>query len=120
VHRLDESWRPARGRPARRRCRGDPQVLQRLVARRGLELFVHPPPPVLDETRPVVAQFTRLLGRSVLEAAAQPGCAGRLHWLELSGELLGPDGKLREEFVLDGTHLAPAYLRHLQAALRRV
>ncbi len=86
---------------------------------RGLELFVHPPPPVLDETRGVVLQFARLLGRRVQEAAARRACAGRLHWLDFGRELLGADGRLREELALDGTHLSPAYLRHLEAALAR-
>jgi hypothetical protein len=87
---------------------------------RGLEVFVHPPPPVLNETRPVVTQFTRLLRSSVRDAAAAQGVACRLHWLDCFDQLLAADGKLRKELELDGTHLAPAYLQHLQAALDQV
>jgi hypothetical protein len=97
-----------------------PQVLLELVSERGLEVLVHPPPPVLNETRPVVAQFTRLLGSRVQEAAAAEGIKGRLHWLDCFDQLLAADGKLRKELELDGTHLAPAYLQHLQAALDQV
>ena len=44
-------------------------VLRRLL-KRGMELFVHPVPPVLNETRHVVIPFNRALKAAVLAAAS--------------------------------------------------
>ena len=41
------------------------RVLLGLIAQRGFEVFVHPVPPVLDETRHVVQPFNRALQREV-------------------------------------------------------
>jgi hypothetical protein len=77
------------------------------------------------------------------DAGAVAGWRSRVHWLEFADELLETAGpaaggaeaggshegaggsgctggcglRLRREFELDGTHLAPAYLRLLQRAL---
>lgn len=94
-------------------------VLLRLVEERGLELFVHPPAPVLNETRHIVAPFAALLKSRVLEAA--PRLKGRLHWLDFFDSLLTPAGdRLRPEYEFDGTHLAPAYVSKLAEALSGV
>jgi len=41
------------------------RVLLRLIAERRFKVFVHPVPPVLDETRHVVQPFNRALQREV-------------------------------------------------------
>jgi hypothetical protein len=135
-------------------------VLLRLVTTKRLEIFVHPVPPVLIETRPVVMAFNEILREHVSAAAERlprrAGAAGGgLAWLEFCHGLLeaapagssgagGADNaaegdggttaerdvvgsakkpagqqrlRLRPEFELDGTHLAPAYLQLLQQAL---
>ena len=51
------------------------RVLLGLIAQRCLEVFVHPVPPVLDETRHVVQPFNRALQREVgLGFRAQVSC----------------------------------------------
>jgi lysophospholipase L1-like esterase len=87
-------------------------VLRKLAAKRRFRIMVHPVPPVLNETRAVVVQFNAALQRAV-EAAAPT-----LAWLDFFGALLAPSGEaLAEGMALDGTHLSPDYLRHLEAAL---
>ncbi len=72
---------------------------------------VHPVPPVLRETRGMVVQFNAALRWAV--AAAPP-----LDWLDCFGAMLSPGGDgLAEGLGLDGTHLSPAYVRLLEAAL---
>ena len=48
------------------------QVLQHLVAERDLHVWVHPVPPVLDETRHIVMPFNDLMRRRVGSPAAHP------------------------------------------------
>jgi len=87
-------------------------VLRKLAARRRFRLMIHPVPPVLNETRAVVVQFNAALRRAV-EAAAPT-----LTWLDFFGALLAPSGDaLAEGMALDGTHMNPVYLRHLETAL---
>jgi hypothetical protein len=105
-------------------------LLLDLIHTRRLEVFVHPPAPVLDETRPVVRQFVAQLRRRCLDVRAGSGAgkgvlpggaqaaAKKLHFLDFFDELLGEGGQgLKAGLSLDGTHMAPAYLAHLQAAL---
>mmetsp|Transcript_1483 Transcript_1483/g.3594 ORF Transcript_1483/g.3594 Transcript_1483/m.3594 type:complete len:145 (+) Transcript_1483:346-780(+) len=92
-------------------------VLRRLVGR-GMELFVHPVPPVLNETRHVVMPFNAALRRAILSASKEAGMDGRLHWLDFLDELLTPDkSKLEPSLEFDGTHMSPSYVRHLAAQL---
>lgn len=108
-------------------------VLCKLVSEHGLKVFVHPVPPVLDATRETVLQFEaslklctesiqqNLLVQQALVAENRDAKGyrgqGRLHYLDFSGRLLDDNGRLKREFELDGTHLHPNYLRHLEAAL---
>jgi hypothetical protein len=71
-------------------------LLVELVEARGLEVFVHPVPPVLNETRPVVAAFATALAAALAEATAADGeLARRLHYLDFFDELLAtqPEGE---------------------------
>ena len=97
--------------------------LQRLAAQRRFAMYVHPVPPVLDVTRPVVLLFNAALRDAVraTASAATPGTAC-LRWLELQAALLddgagGGNGGLRPEYALDGTHLSPRYVELLAMAL---
>ncbi len=75
--------------------------------------LVHPAPPVRAENRDTVRQFNRAL------AAAVRACPP-LVFLDLEAELLAPDGGgLRAGLELDGTHLGPACVAVLEAALNR-
>lgn len=86
-------------------------AVARAARRRRLSaVYVHPVPPVLDATRPVVTRFNLCLQAAVKSA---PG----MRWLDFWPRLLGDDGALRDEYTLDGTHLSPAYLDLLEAAL---
>lgn len=41
-----------------------------------------------------------------------------LHWLDINGAFLTEDGsQLRSELQFDGTHMAPAFLQHVGAAV---
>ncbi|KAG2443101.1 hypothetical protein HYH02_009515 [Chlamydomonas schloesseri] len=124
------------------------------------EVFVHPVPPVLNETRALVTAFAAALRQGLAAAvAAEPQLlAGRLHYLDFFDDLLllqpgggsssnGSDGssaavgsgageapadagaagagsgagaRLRPELAFDGTHLSPAYVEVMDAALARV
>ena len=83
------------------------------AAARGIRtLYVHPVPPVLNETRALVKQFNGQLKKAVRSAA------GPLQWLDFFSGLLTEGGaQLRPEFKLDGTHMHPCYLRLVAAAI---
>ena len=82
---------------------------------RASTVLVHPVPPVLDVTHTLVLAFNSALGAAV--ARAKPAHSA-LRWLggdetdsAFVGRLLTSDGSaLRTEYVLDGTHLNPAYI----------
>ena len=61
-----------------------------LTDERGLEVWVHPVPPVLDVTRALVAEFQAGLEQRVRGAQAHPRAHARLHLLDFWGSLLGP------------------------------
>lgn len=76
-------------------------------------------PPVLSETREVVQAFNNSL-KQQLAAVCEPGAGsscdgvgGSLHYLDLDQILL----QHAECLKLDGTHLHPSYIQHLEAAM---
>lgn len=72
------------------------------------------------ELRETVCTQTRMRAQ-VTAAAASPSARGRLHFLDFFPALLTPDGSgLAPDLAFDGTHMAPAYVRHLDAALSGV
>ena len=75
-------------------------------------VFVQPVMPILDVTRPVVLLFNRRL-RAAVEAD------GRMTWLAMEGELLGPDGKFEKRYSLDGTHVHPQYVRLIEREMNK-
>ena len=112
------------------------RVLLGLIQTRGFEVFVHAIAPVLNETRPVVRQFVAELRRRCLAVAAAAGgraavgeqavpgggseAKGKLHFLDFFEDLLEEGGDaLKAGLSLDGTHMSPDYLLHMQAALDR-
>jgi hypothetical protein len=94
-------------------------LLLQLVQERKLHIYVHPVPPVLDETRDVVKSFNAALQQRITTVLqSQPELKGRLAYLDFFENLLTPDGSsLQPQLALDGTHLHPRYLVHLEAAL---
>jgi hypothetical protein len=89
-------------------------ALRGLQAKRKWRILVHPVPPVLDETRPIVSLFNRELQRQVQREPS-------LCWLDFFDHLLDDREGLKAELRLDGTHLHPRYVKTtLQPALERV
>ena len=81
--------------------------VEALAQARSLEAYIHPVPPVLQKTRPLVRCLNAALQRRV---AASPG----LLWLDMGDSLEAA------ALSLDGTHLSPAYVDlALQPALTR-
>lgn len=77
--------------------------------------FVHPVPPVLDETRAIVIMYNARLKVHVDNSE-------HLHWLDffegflelnVEGSAGAPIAKLKPKYNFDGTHLNPAYLDDL-------
>lgn len=94
------------------------KALLRLVVEHQFEVFVHPPPPVLNETRHIVVAFCGVMRAQVLRAAAQQASCGRLHWLDFFDKLVTDGGeRLAPGLEFDGTHLTPSYVQHLSAQL---
>lgn len=84
------------------------KVLDDLVKIRGFKIFVHPVPPVLDPTRPIVKVFNDSFKSAVRAVKG-------LHWLDFVENVLNEDGsRLRDNFVLDGTHMHPNYISLLR------
>ena len=70
--------------------------------------------PVLNETRAMVKIYNRIFHRKVQKVP-------NLKWLDFFDQMLTPAGDaLRPEYALDGTHLSPAYLELVEAALNKV
>lgn len=87
------------------------KVAEAVARERGFQVFIHPVIPVLDETRSMVTAYNRVFRRVVNKSKV-------LRWLDFFDDLLDETGKkLLPEFRLDGTHLAPGYLRLLERAL---
>ncbi|CAI5473075.1 unnamed protein product [Closterium sp. Yama58-4] len=81
-------------------------VLLSLISTRGFEIFVHPVPSVIPDTRPLARIYNATLRRRCLAAAATPAAGGRLHMLDFFNALLTDDQEaLRREFEFDGTHM---------------
>lgn len=90
-----------------------------LAKKSGMTIWVHSVPPVLPETRDVVQAFNHSL-KQQLAAVCRPrvgsggdGARGSLHYVDMDKVLL----QHAECLELDGTHLHPAYIQHLEAAM---
>lgn len=95
-------------------------ALLQLVQGRGLQVWVHPAPPVLVETQHVVALFNETLKQQLtlhaarqLEKVDDGGSSSRLHFLDITQQLV----EHRDALQLDGTHLHPRYLQYVQSVL---
>ncbi|CAI5961060.1 unnamed protein product [Closterium sp. NIES-64] len=96
-------------------------VLLSLIAARAFEIFVHPVPSVIPETRPLARIYNATLRCRCLAAAASPAAGGRLHMLDFFNGLLTDDQEsLRREFEFDGTHMSPLYVPLLDKELSRI
>lgn len=100
------------------------QVVQDLIRKKRLRVYIHPIIPVLDVTRQIVQMFNGLY-RDAMRGIQ--GCT----WLDMESEFVEAsppsrervpgDGacSLRTELQLDGTHVSPRYVSLLQASLER-
>ncbi|GJP72797.1 hypothetical protein CLOP_g3555 [Closterium sp. NIES-67] len=96
-------------------------ALLSLIAARGFEIFVHPVPSIIPDTRPLARIYNATLRRRCLAAAASPAAGGRLHMLDFFPALLTHDQEsLRPEFEFDGTHMNPRYVPLLDKELSRI
>lgn len=95
------------------------ELLLQLVQERGLQVFVHPVPPVLDEARDVVQLFESAVKEAVQQAVqSSPEVQGQLVYLDFFNHLLDKESEaVQQQLRFDGTHLHPRYLKHLEAAL---
>ncbi|XP_065840747.1 uncharacterized protein [Oscarella lobularis] len=85
--------------------------LKDLRKKRNFEVYVHPVPPVLNETRRIVLDFNKMLRERLARSKT-------LTYLDFGEELVTEDGKeLRKQYDFDGTHLNPVYLRLLESAI---
>ncbi|KAJ9533409.1 hypothetical protein QJQ45_026510 [Haematococcus lacustris] len=83
-------------------------LLTDLIASREFEIFVHPVPAVLNETRAVVRPFTAMLKQRVEAAARAKPALSRLHYLDFADALLTPDGaKLDPALAFDAQEPTP-------------
>jgi len=90
------------------------RAIQQIISHYGFVVYVHPIVPVLNETRAMVKIYNRIFHRKVQKVP-------NLKWLDFFGQMLTPAGDaLRPEYALDGTHLSPAYLKLVEAALHNV
>ncbi|ELT91791.1 hypothetical protein CAPTEDRAFT_220635 [Capitella teleta] len=85
-------------------------VMEDLISKYKWKLFIHPVPPVLDLSRPVVRQFNQQL-RARLHLRSD--CC----YLNMEGDLLDVEGKLKPELCFDDTHLHPKYVKILEKCL---
>jgi hypothetical protein len=86
------------------------KILKRLQKQRKLQIFVHPVPPVMDVTRGTCLIWNE---RMQAKLAAVPSIA----WLDFASQLMTADGKLQEQYELDGIHLHPSYIPLLESSL---
>ena len=94
-------------------------LLPQLVVERQLRVLVHPVPPVLPGCMQLVRVFNNAVASQVAALLQQqPELRGRLAFLDaLVLSISQQGGQLAPRLVLDGTHLHPRYLSHLEAAL---
>ena len=87
------------------------QVLNQLYNTHGFQFYIHPVVPVLNETRPIVTKFNRILKQKCLSNS-------RFIWMEFFEKLLDEtQTQLKPKYELDGTHLHPSYVGLIQECL---
>lgn len=75
-------------------------------------IFIHPAPPVLNETRFMIKLFNQEMTKRAKQfKQANPN--SKICYLDFANQLL-KDDFLAEDYVLDGTHLNPKYLELLK------
>lgn len=95
-------------------------TVSQLAQQYGLTIWVQSVPPVLPETRDMVQAFNSSLKQQLAASSYTPnvgsgsvGVRGSVCYVDLDELLLQHRGCL----VFDGTHLHPAYIHHLEAAM---
>jgi len=94
------------------------EILYQIAFQKKLHrLYVHPVPPVLEETRWIITAFNRALGARLI-AIRQKDSKTPLRWLHIETELLNLGREtFKEEYKLDGTHLHPHYISLISDAI---
>eukprot|EP01041_Mallomonas_annulata_P001238 gene1238-2405_t len=86
-------------------------VLTSLIEKKKIKVYIHPVLPVLKETKPIVMMYNEVYQAKVKEI---PG----VQWLNFLPSLLdSQSGNIREDLYLDGTHIHPKYLVHMESTL---
>jgi tetratricopeptide (TPR) repeat protein len=111
-------------------------VLKDLMKRHKFKVFVHPIMPILKPTRQIVLAFNKIYRDMLREKLPEAV------WLDILEDVfefddsapapadaadamvdlgLGPGADIRvmEEYRLDGTHISPRYVKHLEAAINK-
>lgn len=94
-------------------------VLKTVAKQKKLKrLFVHPVPPVLNETRFLVLLFNKMLEKKLAQLKKRDA-ATPIQWLAIEQNLLdeGEQKNLKEQYQLEGTHLNPSYLSLIAQAI---
>jgi len=96
-------------------------VIKDIVRTRDFVVYVHPVPPALDITRPMVVAYNEVLKESIANLSQYKSFKGKVFWLEFFDDLVSPDKKqLKPEFKFDDTHLAPNYVSLLRESLSQL
>lgn len=113
-------------------------TLKELRTKKRFRIFVHPVPPVLDETRRIVVMYNGLMAQMIRalngESLLWHICSSifiyfiivddKIVWMDFQHLLLevaGPEElSLHPRYRHDGTHLSPAYLHLVEQALNEL
>jgi hypothetical protein len=90
------------------------EAATQLAEKYGVTIWVQSVPPVLPETRDVVQAFNSSLKQQLAASSCRPSVgSGSVYSVYLDELMLQHGGCLD----FDGTHLHPAYIQHLEAAM---
>jgi tetratricopeptide (TPR) repeat protein len=83
------------------------KVVERLVKEKNFKVVVHPIPPVLDETRPLVLRYSDVYQAEMNKLRGTT-------YLDFQDDLVDGAGAFKNVYKLDGTHLHPSYVSLLE------
>ena len=97
------------------------QVIKELIKEHQFVIYVHPVPPALEVTRPIVIAYNQVLKAAVLDVMKLKQYKGHVYWLDFLDDLLTRSGdRLKPELKFDDTHLSPTYTQYLREALLKL
>ena len=83
------------------------KIVERLVKEKQFNVAVHPIPPVLNETRPLVMRYSEVYETEMNKLRGTV-------YLDFQMDLIDDSGGFKKELQLDGTHIHPSYISFLQ------